>query len=185
MRRDEDALVVPQAPVRRTLELTLIDVERDSTEFALFQDSQKCGFNDHLPAGDVDQNCTARQSGKNVGAQQMSCLFCPWTSNRDEIGLPQQFIQSSARFKTRKSRRRIFVLDSTPPRSDDAHSSSRAELCDLLAYASGADNAYGFAAENDRFVASMVEPVFPSIAVAQVKTTGKVKECSQNVFCHR
>ena len=39
MRRDEDALVVPQATVRRPLEFTLIDVQRDTAEFVFFQSS--------------------------------------------------------------------------------------------------------------------------------------------------
>src|ERR1044071_265446 len=39
MRRDNDALVVPQPTVRSPLEFTLIDVQRNTAEFAFFQSS--------------------------------------------------------------------------------------------------------------------------------------------------
>src|SRR6478672_11463082 len=90
MRRDEDALVIPQAPVRRALEFALIDVQRNTPEFALSKRTEQRFFVDNLTAGNVDQNGTRPQSGKSVAADQMGGLFRPWTRNCYEIGLPQQ-----------------------------------------------------------------------------------------------
>ena len=114
----------------------------------------------------------------------MGSLLGLWTSHCDKIGFLQQFVQSMPRFETRKSGRQMLIPDRTAPSSYDAHSSSRAQLCDLLAYAPGADDAYGFVAENDGFVSSVIESMLPLVAIAQVKTTGKVEERSQDVFRH-
>jgi len=141
VRRDDDTGIGPKARIWRTLELAIIDVQRDATQFPFSQSLQKRRFIYNFAARDVHQDGSRLHRGESVGIDKMMSLLRPWAAHGDERAFAQQIIQTIRGLYPREAARSQRIGRNMTTRAEHPHARRRTELGHLVANTAGADDA--------------------------------------------
>src|SRR5712691_7991036 len=118
MRRDEDALIVPEATIGFVFELTHVHVEGHAPQRACRKGGDQRLFVDDLAPRDVHEDRAWLHGGKSLRTDQPGRLRCPLTADHHAIALLEERMQTLGTFQAAESGWQDGIGRHPPPRAD-------------------------------------------------------------------
>lgn len=185
VRRDKHPLVIPQPPIRLMLELACIDVETDAAQFALLESYEQRLLIDDFAASNVDQDGSRPHGVECLASDQVGRLRRPLATDRYAIALRQQRMQAVRAFQSGKARWQSVSRTYVAPGADNAHTNGGAQLANLPADTTRADDTKRFAFKDGRTVITVMEAMLLAIVARLVEPTREVVKTRQYVLGDR
>src|SRR5262249_40112677 len=173
--RDQDAFVIPEPPVRLTLELALIDIQGDASQCSRGEGGNQGLFVDDLPPRDVGENGAGLHGGEGLAPDHAGRLRRPLAADGDTVALAQECMQAVGAIQAGEPCRQRSTRHHPAPGPDDPHAYPGAEAPDLLANPARADDTRCLPLKQDRTVGSMVESMVLLVAMRVSESSGEVE----------